>query len=118
MDTKLTQSQQWMFTYANVVKDSWQDENIKTQLLKDPKKTLEIRYSYTLPEHINIEFKEVKNEEFKGYSSMNFNIEHELTSNSLTKVIEIPQAPVKLKDMVSELRETPLYGAKCICGCL
>ncbi|AKJ00587.1 ribosomally synthesized peptide (two-chain TOMM family) [Archangium gephyra] len=45
---------QWMRVWQRAVALSWQDEEFKRELLQDMRKALQVRFQYSLPEHVDM----------------------------------------------------------------
>jgi ribosomally synthesized peptide (two-chain TOMM family) len=50
---------QWMRVWQRAVALSWQDEEFKRELLQDMRKALQVRFQYSLPEHVDMHLYEV-----------------------------------------------------------
>jgi ribosomally synthesized peptide (two-chain TOMM family) len=50
---------QWMRVWQRAVALSWQDEEFKRELLQDMRKALQVRFQYSLPEHVDMHVYEV-----------------------------------------------------------
>ncbi|HYO60153.1 BMA_0021/BMA_0022 family TOMM bacteriocin [Archangium sp.] len=50
---------QWMRVWQKAVALFWQDEEFKRELLQDMRKALQVRFQYSLPEHVDMHLYEV-----------------------------------------------------------
>lgn len=114
--TDLTRAQKWMIVYSQAVSDSWMDDALRADLIRDPKGTLKRKYHYDLPSHITVKFVEVTEENFKDVKEFDG---FDFGGNPSEYTLHLIKAPNELSQRYNDIHAPEeKMEAFCCCCCL